>query len=256
MNDNRCPDRERRTEEAMTTSTASIPSTAPTTGPSHRGPSLAAVGAVVTVLFVASLVLGTVIAGGEHFPSPFEPAPLSSDYFARHAGAVRLAAFLQFGASIPLGIFTATVVSRLRFLGVNVAGTAIALFGGVAASFSLATSALLQWVLSQPGVVESAGVVRAFHLLAFATGGPGTVVPAGLLLAGVSVSAGLHRLVPRWLMWFGLVVAAVAEVSALSLVVPSLAYLLPIARFPSFVWMICTGVLLAKSRRPQGGSHG
>jgi len=214
----------------------------------HRGPSLVIVGAVFTALFLASLIVSTAMAGGQHFPSPFQPEALSSAWFAEHAWAVRLGAFLQFGAAVPFGIFTATAVSRVRFLGVDVAGTLIGLFGGVAASLMLAVSALMQWTLSQPGIVESTSLVHGLHLLAFATGGPGFVVPAGLLLAGVSVSAGLHRLLPRWLMWFGLVVAGLSELSALSLVIPAAGYLLPLARFPGFVWMICVGAMLPKAR--------
>jgi hypothetical protein len=225
----------------------------------HRGPSLVAVGAVFTALFVASLIVSTAMAGGAHFPSPFQPELLSSSYFAEHAWAVRVGAFLQFGAAVPLGIFTATAVSRVRFLGVNVAGTLIGLFGGFAASLMLALSALTQWTLSQPGITGSTSLVHALHLLAFATGGPGYVVPAGLLVAGVSVSAGLNRLVPPWLMWFGLVVAGVSELSALSLVIPTAMYLLPLARFSGFVWMICAGAALPKARavaaiRKDGGN--
>lgn len=227
----------------MRTAEAAIPAQ------EHRGPSLVAVGTVFAVLFIASLVAGTAMAGGVHFPSPFQPAAVSLAYFAEHPDAVRLSAFLQFGAAIPLGIFTATAVSRLRFLGVNVAGPSIAQFGGIAASVLLAVSALMQWALTQPGVTESAGVVRALHLLAFGLGGPGVVVPSGLLLAGISTPAGLYRFIPRWLMWFGLVIAAMAELSALSLIVPAFIYLLLVARFPSLVWIVATSALLPKSRR-------
>ncbi len=226
---------------------ASLSSHAESAGPRHRGPSLLAVAIVFTTLFIASLVVSTVMAGGAHFPSPFQPE--SNAYFSRHADAVRVGALLQFGSAIPLGIFTATAVSRLRFLGVNAAGSFIAFFGGVAASLLLAISALLQWVLSQAGVADATdATVHALPLLAFATGGVGYVVPAGLLVAGISVTGGLSKLLPKWLMWFGLAVAALAELSALSLVVTPAMYLLPMARFPAFVWMICVGALLPKMR--------
>ncbi len=214
----------------------------------HRGPSLLALGAVFTALFMASLIATAALAGGAHFPSPFQPELLSASYFAGHAWAVRAGAFLQFGAAVPLGIFTATAASRLRFLRVEAAGAFIGLFGGVAASLMLALSALTQWTLSQAGVTESASLVHALHLLAFATGGPGYVVPAGLLVAGVSVSGGLTRLLPRWLLWFGLVVAGLSELSALSLVLPAALYLLPLARFSGFAWMICAGATLPRAR--------
>jgi hypothetical protein len=220
----------------------------PASGARHLSPPLLPVAIVYTALFLGSIVGPTLAAGGVHFPSPFGPAALSAAYFAEHAGAVRLAAFLQFGAAVPLGIFTATLVDRLRFLGMKVAGTVIALYGGLAASLFLALSAMAQWVLSQPGVAAEAGAARALHLLAFATGGPGHVVPLGLLLAGASVPALLGRLLPRWLAWLGLALAAVAELSWLSLIFPGAAYLLPAARFPAFVWILAVGALLPPRR--------
>jgi hypothetical protein len=214
----------------------------------HRGPNLATLSVVYAILFLASLVVTAIMTNGGHFPSPFIAPDLAQGFFARNGNAVRIAAFLQFGAAIPLGIFTATVVSRLQFLGINVAGVAIALFGGFAASLFSAISAVLQWVLAQPGVAPQAGPVRVLHLLAFATGGVGYVVPFGLLLAGVSVITWFTRMLPRWLVWLGLVLAAIAELSSLSLIVTPAVFLLPVARFLGFVWIIATGFLLPRSR--------
>jgi hypothetical protein len=74
-------------------------------------------------------------------------------------------------------------------------------------------------------------------------------VTLGLLLAGVSVPSAFAKLLPRWLVWLGLIVAGVAELSSLSLVVPALGILLPLARFPAFVWLIGTGFAMPTSRR-------
>ena len=211
----------------------------------HRGPSLLAVGTVFAGLFLASVLLATVLAGGEHFPSPF--APDAADWFSRHRTALLVGAFLQFGASIPLGIYTATIVSRMQFFGLRVAGVHIALFGGLSASFFLALSALIQWVLAQDGIAVSGVPARTLHHLAFATGGFGHVVPLGLLLAGISVAAGLTRRLPRWMMVFGIVVAAIAELSSLGLVFPTAMVLLPLARFPALVWIVCAGAILPDS---------
>jgi hypothetical protein len=216
--------------------------TGPGGGARARGPSLLAVAVVFASLFVASLVTVAAMTGGGHLPSPFEPGPTT--FFSDHADAVRVSAFLQFGAAVPLAIFTATATSRLRFLGIDAAGPTIALVGGTLAAAMSAVSALLQWVLAQPGLASSDGTVRAFHLLSFATGGPGFVVPFGLLVAGVAVSGGLTRKLPRWVMWFGLVIAAVAELSSLTIATPLAAYLLPAARFPGLVWLIVVGATL------------
>lgn len=214
----------------------------------HRGPNLGAVSVVYTLLFLLSLVVTAIMTRGSHFPSPFKAPDLAQAFFARNGDAVRVGAFLQFGAAVPLGIFTATVVSRMQFLGVNVAGVFITLLGGFAASLLAAISALLQWVLAQPGIASQAAATRVLHLLSFATGGVGFVVPFGLLLAGVSVITWFTKALPRWLVWLGLVVATIAELSSLSLVFAPVSYLLPAARFAGLVWMIATGFLLPRSR--------
>ena len=214
----------------------------------HRSPPLGALSIVFVTLFVASLVAAGVMTGGARFPRPTDPAELARDYFTHHADAVRIAAFLQFGSAIPLGLFTAAITSRLKFLGMTVAGVDIALFGGFAASIFLALSALTGWVISQPGVATEVGALRALQLLGFVTGGVGHVVALGLLLAGVSVPAAFAKLLPRWLIWLGLILAVVAELSTLSLVLPMVSILLPLARFPAFVWLIGAGFSMPRSR--------
>jgi hypothetical protein len=188
------------------------------------------------------------MTGGAAYPTPFDPPEVAQAFFGPHADALRITAFLQFGSAIPLGLFTATVVSRLRFLGLNVAGVSIALFGGFAASLMLAISALVNWTMTQPGIADDLGGLRMLQLLTFAFGGPGHVVPLGLLLAGVSVPAAFARLLPRWLVWFGLIVAVVAELSWLSLVLPAAAPLLPLARFSALIWLVIAGFILPTAR--------
>jgi len=213
----------------------------------HKGPSLLALAIVHTLLIAGSIALTAVLTGG-HLPSPFESAGSARRFFVDHPGPLRLNAFLQLGGAITLGLFAATAASRLRFLGVTVAGVSIALFGGFAAAVFGAQSSLLQWVISQMSSASDAEV-QALHLTFFAAGGPGQVAAAGLFVAGVSLAAGIAGWLPRWLMWFGLVIAAIAELSTLTLLTSRAAYLLPAARFPMFVWMIGVGALLPASRR-------
>jgi hypothetical protein len=231
---------------------ASVATPAPTTG--HAGPPLAIPASAFTGLFLGSLVIGALMTGGTPPPLPFDATDASLRYFVDHATTVRIAAFLQFGSAIPLGIFTATVVSRFQFLGVNVAGVTIALFGGLAASFFLAASALTLWVLSSPAVAELASNARVLQQLAFVLGGPGHVVPLGLLLAGISIAGGVTRKLPRWVMWFGVVLAVIAELSTLTLIIEGAAVLLPLARFPAFIWMLCVAFTLPSRRHPRMSS--
>jgi PilZ domain len=69
-------------------------------------------------------------------------------YFQTRPRDVLWCAYLQFGAAIPLGLFTAVVVSRLRFLVVRAAGVHIALFGGLMTAFDVALSSLVLWVIN------------------------------------------------------------------------------------------------------------
>jgi hypothetical protein len=215
-------------------------------GQRHRGPSLLLLAVVLAGLFVGSLVVVAAMTHGGHFPSPHEPTDETNAFLAANRDALRFGAFLQFGASVPLAIFAATASSRLRFLGIEAAGTLITLVGGTLASAMGAFSALAQWSLVQPDLGTEA--TRALHLLAFSTGGPGYIVPFGLLVAGVAVTGGLSRKLPRWVMWSGLLVASVSELSSLSVAFDPALYLLPLARFTGLVWLIVVGALLPSSR--------
>jgi hypothetical protein len=80
----------------------------------------------------------------------------------------------------------------------------------------------------------------------FAAGGPGHMAMLGLLLAGVSVPAAFAHLMPRWLIWLRLIAAVIAELATLSLIVPVLEILLPLARFLALLWMIGTGFTMPR----------
>jgi hypothetical protein len=232
--------------EAEMTSASNFAST----GAQHRGPNLGMLATIFTVLFNAGLYFVISFSAAKpHFPGPWEPAETIVTYFKAHPSAILNCAFLQFGSSIPLGIFTATVVSRLHFLGVRAAGPTIALFGGFATSFNLATSALILWVMAYPGIAQDGAVVRALYYLTYAFGGVGYSVPLGLLIAGVSISAGFMKILPKWIVIFGIVLGVVGELSWLNLFLPGALFLIPLTRFPGFVWLIAAGFQLPKSTR-------
>jgi hypothetical protein len=223
----------------------------------HRGPNPGVLAIIYTLLFNFGLYfvisfrtpehpVATTTAVRPYFPGPWESAQTIVSYFQTHSHAVLMCAFLQFGAAVPLGIFAATMVSRLRFLGVRAAGAHIALFGGLMTAFNIAVSALVLWVMAYPGIADEASVVRALYYIVFAVGGVGFSVPMGLLLAGICIPALMMKLLPKWLVVFGLTLAAIGELSFFSLVIPSAVFLIPLTRFPSFVWLILAGFKLPK----------
>lgn len=157
---------------------------------------------------------------------------------ARYAVSLRWGSFFELGSAIPLGVFVATVVSRLRFLRVRAAGELIALTGGIGAMGMLLLSSLAIWSLTRPGVASAASAVPILKTLSFAAGGPGFVAPLGLFVAGVSIAAGLHRLIPRWLMWLGIVVSVACELATLTLLFWNAVCFIPVGRFIGILWMI------------------
>ena len=115
------------------------------------------------------------------------------------------------------------------------------------AAFDIAISALVLWVMAYPGVAQETGVLRALYYMVFSIGGVGFSVPMGLLIAGLSVPSMIMKLMPKWLTVSGLALGIIGELSALSLVIPSLLFLIPLTRFPSFIWLILAGFRLPKS---------
>jgi hypothetical protein len=148
-----------------------------------------------------------------------------------------------------MAIYAANANARLHALGVRAPGATIALAGGLLASGFLALSGLCSWVLCQPGITAAGAVTRAFNDLEFATGGPAHVVLLGLLVAGIAVPATILGLLPRPLAIAGLVLAAVCELSSLTLATSALYPLLSVGRLTSLAWLSAAGFTLPRQRR-------
>lgn len=213
-------------------------------GPRHQSPPLGILAVVYTVLFCAGLYPVTYFGGKPAFPLPWAPMPLIQAFFEQRHAAALLCAFLHFGAAVPLAIFTATIVSRLKFFGVRAAGADIALFGGFATAALMLASSSVLWTMTISGVAQDPALVKALLNLDFALGGPGFSVPFGLLMAGISVPLLFRRLTPRWIPILGLVLAVFGEFSWFSIEFHSAVVLIPLTRFPGFVWMIAVGFAL------------
>jgi hypothetical protein len=207
-----------------------------------------------TFLFCLGLYPVTAMYKQPYWPGPWEPASVILPYFQNYGTRVLFCIVLQFGAMVCLGIFTATVVSRLHFLGARAAGTYIALFGGFLVVTDAFAGTMAMWTMLRPAILHEPALVLALYYLGYALGGPGFSVPMGLLMAGVSVTAVFLRLLPKWVIVLGLVLAAAGELSALHLAFPQFLFLIPLVRFPGFVWLIAVGFLLPKTRATPAGN--
>ena len=221
-----------------------IPSTALAPARRHPSPHLGALAIVFTVLFCAGLYPVTYFGGQPSFPLPLASPETVLTFLAQRHAAALFCAFMHFGSTIPLGIFTAAIVSRLEFLGVRAAGTKIALFGGFATAILTIGSSAVLWTMTIPAVAQDGPLASALHFLNFALGGPGYSVPLALLLSGISVPLLFRRVVPLWIPIFGLVLAACGALSWFSFEFRPAMALIPLTRFPGFLWMIAVGFAL------------
>src|SRR6267142_3189190 len=222
----------------------------PTSSTRFAGPPLLPLAIVYTLLFVANIASAVLLRHGAPFVTPFGDAEAARAFFAANAFAVKVSAFFFFGSAVPLAIYTATVVSRLCYLGVRAAGTNIALFGGFAASGVIAISGMCTWVLSVSEVSASLVATRVLYFMSFLFGGAGFAVAFGLLAAGVSVTSHFARLLPRGLVVLGMIVAVAGELSSLSLIAYPANLAIPVTRFAGFAWLILAGARLPKTLLP------
>jgi hypothetical protein len=210
----------------------------------HQGPPLGVLAVIFTVLFCGGLLPVTTFGGRPYFPGPWESAGTIVAFFQTRPFAALLCAFFQFGSAIVLGIFTASAVNQMRFLGVRAAGVNIALFGGFAAAFNIAAGSFVLWTMAHPGIAQDATLTTALYYLVYIFGGPGFSVPQGLLMAGLSIPAGFMRLLPKWVVVLGIALGICGEMSWLNLLFPKALFLIPLTRFPGFVWIIAAGFAL------------
>jgi len=214
-------------------------------------PSLVSLAAAYTLLVVASVAALAFLRhdatlSGMAALNPFGPPEISRHFFSTNPEAVRFSALLDFASAIAFAIYTATTVARLQFLGVRHAGVQTAFAGGLAASGGLSAAGLFLWVLSVPEAVASVPVARALHFLIFLCGGPAFALGMGLLAAGVSASSHFARLLPKWVVRLGLVIAATGALSALGLLSLPMTVAIPVTRVGGFVWLIAVGALMPR----------
>lgn len=205
------------------------------------GPHPGIVGTVSLALVIASLLVAAPMGGSPSYGS-LAGAPQD-----QYGTAMQWSAMLLLGSAVPLGILTATLYSRLRGQGFRVPGPAIALFGGIGASSMLMLSALVTWTLSHEAIATDPRLTRALELLAQSSGGVAHALGLGLLVAGVAIPGLLGRMLPAPLPWAGLLVAAICEVSVLSLVIAPLGFLTVLGRFAALAWLVVIGFALSRT---------
>ncbi|TDD84063.1 DUF4386 domain-containing protein [Actinomadura darangshiensis] len=224
--------------------TASAPERPATSG--HRpqsGPPL-----LVPALSFTALTVGYVIAN-RATPHPDATGAEVLRYAQEHGTAINAGSWLLLGSAIPLALLAAVLYRRLRALGITAPGSAITFAGGLLASVALALSAMLAWTGGRLPADASPALARALADLSFLAGGPFYGAGFAMLVAGISVTGLLARLLPRPLTWIGLVLAAAGMVSTLTLLADGFAPLIPVIRFGGLIWLVVAAAMLPRTRQ-------
>jgi hypothetical protein len=123
------------------------------------------------------------------------------------------------------------------------------------ATIALILSGSAGWVLSVPDVSASVPVVKAIVFLNFLFGGVVFAVGFGLLAAGVSVTSYFMRLLPRWMVVLGMIVAIAGELSSFSLIAFPANFFIPITRYLGVIWMLSVAIALTKNHGVAQTAH-
>jgi len=76
------------------------------TGAQHASPPLWLPAFMFALLFLASLFFVTGVGGKPSFPGPWEPSSVMAKFFQLRPGTAAICSALQFGAAIPLGVYS------------------------------------------------------------------------------------------------------------------------------------------------------
>ena len=213
----------------------------------HPSPPLGLVAIIFTVLFGAGLSFVILFgAGHSNFPGPWESADTIVTYFQTHSWPVLMCAFFQFGAAVALGEFAISTMSRLFFWG-ECEWRLHRPLRRSEAPINFAASACVLWVMASPAVAQNSVVLPALYYFHITIGGVGFAVPMALFMAGVCIPAAFMKLLPKWIVIFGLILAGTGALSWFSMIFPKTCFLIPLTIFPSVIWMIATGFALPRT---------
>jgi hypothetical protein len=218
----------------------------------RAGPSLGVVAVVYAVLHLASIFLVSNFNPSlrPSFPAPDAAASTIVAFFQVHPDLVRTATFFQFGAGIALGIFAVGVAIRLRELRASAVWVSIVLVSGLMTGLDIAAASHVLWAMTWSGITQNTPLTLALYYLQYAFGGLGYSLPMGLFVAGVSIVASSMNFLPKWIIWSGYLIAFIGLVSCLNILLPvtsPIPLLIPLTRFPAFVWLIAAGFAQPKT---------
>lgn len=202
---------------------------------------------LLPVLVFTALTVAYVVAN-RSTPHPDASGAEVLRYTQDHGTAIKAGTFLLLGSAFPLTVAAGVLYRRLRALGITAPGSAITFAGGILASGMLVLSAMFGWAGGRLPADATPALARALADLSFLSGGPAYAAAFALLVAGLSVTGLLARLLPRPMAWIGLAIALAGMVGTLTLVGSGFAFLAPVVRFGGLLWLVAAAALLPRTR--------
>jgi hypothetical protein len=214
----------------------------------------AASGALSAALFVAGLVFANTPPG---FPAPDASLERINAYFSDHRAAA-------LGLSVCHSLSALALLAFAPYLR-GILGRAergqerlatLALSGGLFGAGFLLLSALLYWTLTRAEVAGDNGAAHAVLVLSYLAGGQAPALAFAALVGPASLLTLRTGVLPRWIGRLGLVAAALALASVVSLLWDLAFYLLlEPAGALSFLWLFAISVALVRETRVDGPTH-
>lgn len=202
--------------------------------------------ALHALFFIASLFVIPMLAPGARIPNPFASDSAAHDLYVTYGAAVRVSSFLQLVSAVCLAAVSA-FWGELQDKKNSSASRSLILCGGLGSAILLSMTALCSWALAAPGGADLGPVLHTLQFLPFLMGGPGWAAFFGLLLLGICLAG--TNVLPRWMVWSGLLLALVAELATFVLLTITASVGLPIARFLGFLWLLSAAVSVARHDR-------
>ena len=200
------------------------------------------------ILFVVMVVVSAILPGEP--PMTSDSADEIAKWFAGNRDQIREAALLSILASIPIVWWTSAVFRRLERatgnhrLGIITAiGIAVAVAGACVSAVVYSTIAMVG-----PSLAGGLTATRFFYILGTGMNG---LVSVGTALAVGAVAAGILRtgMMPRWLGWFGALVALLAVLgTGVSVSAKDVVFVLSLVSFVAVgLWLLAVSVVMLRS---------
>ena len=180
-------------------------------------------------------------------------------YVGAHGAGLRTLSASHSVAALLLLIFAARVHQAVARAEREPRSLALLGFGGaVLAALALLLSALCFWLLAVGDVAAAPPLLRSVHGLSVLTGGVGLLAGLAVFIGCVGLLTVRMGVLPRWLGWSGLVVAAVSALAPATLLGQrgpwSPGGLLAVWVLPVMLWLAVASIVLIRLPRPHAAA--